>query len=129
MQQDNLDSVAPYKPSPLVWQWLSKTLESEIHIDGPTPENSVINHWFASHMPGHKKYYFYAAWNFYKRLQLIDKYNVLKKVKPSASDKDEALIIIDGKPLSWDFLLSAESVIGILDSDPSFMTEKKLFSI
>jgi putative sugar O-methyltransferase len=51
---------------------------------------------------------------------------VLEKVKPSASDKDEALIIIDGKPLSWDFLLSAESVIGILDADPSLLTEKKV---
>lgn len=125
MKEDNLKTHAPYKPSALIWEWLSSHLEKQIHIDGPNPENSVINHWFASHMPGHKKYYFFAVWNLYKRLKERDQFGVFEKVKPSATKNDQSLIVIDDIPLSWDYLLSAQSALGLLEAAPSLLTENK----
>lgn len=96
-----------------------------MHLDGAeNPENSKINHWFASHLPGHRKYYFFSLWNLYCRLRERDRFNVLDRVTPSASIQNGVCIEVGGKCLSWDYLLSAQSVITILEKFPQLIDQK-----
>lgn len=124
MRMDNISSQHPFIPTGIVWEKISVLFEKRLHIDGlGVVENQTINHWFSAFKPTHKKYYFYALWMLYERLKERDTYNILGKTQPSATQKKGIAVEINGKLLSWDYLISVESIISMVNHDQSLLTE------
>ena len=127
MKRDNLSSTHPFIPTGIVWEKLSVLFEKRLHIDGlGIVEDQTLNHWFSAFKPTHKKYYFYALWMLYTRLKERDTYNLLDKTTPSASRKKGIAIEVNGKMLSWDYLISMESVMTMIEYYPELLTQKKV---
>lgn len=125
MKRDNNMSEHPFIPTGIVWEKLSVLFEKRLHIDGlGIVEDQTLNHWFSAFKPTHKKYYFYALWMLYTRLKERDTYKLLDKTAPSASDKQGIAIEVGGKLLSWDYLISMESIISMVEHYPQILTEK-----
>jgi len=124
MKLDNASSSHPFKPTGIVWERLSVLFEKRLHIDGlGCVEEQLLNHWFSALRPTHRKYYFYALWMLYARVKSKDKNNLLERVTPSASDKNGIAVDVNGKMLSWDYLISMDCVISIAEKYPKLINE------
>jgi putative sugar O-methyltransferase len=124
IKRNNRDSKHPFIPTGIVWDKISMLFEKRLHIDGlGIIEDQKINHWFSAFKPTHKKYYFYALWMLYERLKERDKYDILARTVASATEKNGIAVEINGKLLSWDYLISVESIISMADFDPDILTK------
>jgi putative sugar O-methyltransferase len=124
MKRDNASAPPPFKPSGIVWDNLSVLFEKRLHIDGLGPvEEQLLNHWFSALRPTHRKYYFYALWMLYTRVRDKDTYGLMERAAPSASDRAGIAIDVDGKLLSWDYLISMDSVVSIAERYPKLIHE------
>ena len=124
MKRNNSDSKHPFIPTGIVWEKISRLFEKRLHIDGlGIIEEQKINHWFSAFKPTHKKYYFYALWMLYERLKERDKYDILGRTEVSATERNGIAVEINGKLLSWDYLISVESIISMVEYDPNLLTK------
>jgi len=59
----------------------------------------------------------------YTRVKDKDRYNLLERVTPSASEKNGIAVDVNGKILSWDYLISIDCVISIAEKYPKLINE------
>jgi hypothetical protein len=124
MKSDNAVAGAPFRPSSVLWEPLSRVFEKRIHVDGlENPENSRINSWFFGQPPGSKKYYQYALWLLYGRVRERDTFGLLDRVTPSGDATHGVTIEIGGRLLSWDYLISVDTAISLLEAEPRLLTD------
>jgi len=122
---DNKKSMFPFLPTEVVWGKLSTEVENRLHLDGIYDiEGSKLNQWFSSYLPNNKKYYQYACWLLYKDVQSRDTYHLLEKIPSNFNDKSNFTVTkIGNKFVTWDYLISINSIISIADYYPEILTE------
>jgi putative sugar O-methyltransferase len=118
-------SIFPFLPTDVLWKKLSTEVENRLHLDGIYDvEGSYLNQWFSAYLPNNKKYYQYACWLLYKDIQSRDTYHLLEKISSNSNDKSNyAVIKIGNKFISWDYLISINSIISIADYYPEILTD------
>lgn len=139
MIEDNAKASSPYKPSDLVWQRLSSIFQQKLDAEGiRSVESQSFNSSFASYGRNDKRYQRYAS---HLGGQVVDDpyalacqlfYRQLRQRNPIVTDAvgvspvsigSGMSVGVDGKQVTWDFLLSLDVVQTIVRCSPNLATE------
>lgn len=144
MKQDNASSRALFQPIGPVWRNLSSTFNTWLNTDGiKNVESQQFNRSFASYSPTHRKYkdyiemmggraslfatpeqhYRHAIELLHSKVLLRDKHGVLGRTDASTST---SVIDVAGKALSWDYLISVDEVISMIEVCPGLLSEPRV---
>ncbi|MEZ4671530.1 MAG: putative sugar O-methyltransferase [Anaerolineae bacterium] len=116
MRQDNQTADAKYQAGKF-WQGINNEFEDFLWAGALTNlRNEYFNRRFAGPEPASRQVWRALLWLYYQHLQTIDTDGFLKTaVEPSAGGTSDQEII-DGRPMSLDFLQSVEEVYRIREA-------------
>jgi len=138
MLEDNARASSPFKATDLVWSNLSRVFCERLTKDGiATVESQAFNASFASYPRSDRRYQRYSATLgdpagtydracelYYRRLKDLDVHDVLIKTNLSDTSMRSGMQTnVDGKWVTWDYLLSVEEVITMLQLESRLLSE------
>lgn len=119
MRSDNNKSKSPYKATE-IWKSIAKMFENWFYSDGiANVEEHDMNGWFSSPKPGDPKLLRYASWLLYQNIKTRDKLGLLTKLEAGSSIKSGYAFDFEGNILSWDILISLDTLYKIYEKDNS----------
>lgn len=123
MHQDNSISGSPFVASAL-WQAISRQFDHLFRLEGINHvESQFYNNLFSQPDPTSPRNYRYALWMLYCHVRQRDKWNFLKCLSATASHDSETVIVFEGKAVSWDLLISLNTLYSIAEIDGRIFTE------
>jgi putative sugar O-methyltransferase len=123
MRQDNDKADLPFKASEM-WSDLQKKFDQLLRTEGINkPENQFLNTFFFESQPGNPRYYRYALWMLYKETKKRDIDNILEKVTVNTEYNKDNTFIFDGYPISWDLLITVDTLYSIKDAYPTLFID------
>lgn len=136
--QDDLENAPDfYKSNGVCWNQIIKNVESlfesegivDVQSQGYNQNFSLIDMYYS---PVH--YFRCALWLFYQHIRQKDKHHVLEKTEALIPHNRNLLYNVrdicgrpnfnDGKNLTWDYLVSVNTIVNILEVYPELLTEK-----
>lgn len=121
MRADNAASTAPYNAGP-IWEDLARRFHRWFALGGiENVENHPMNGQFSSPPPGNPKLLRYACWLLYRDIARRDSLGLLDRVRATATG--ELAFEFEGRLVSWDLLISLDTLYGIAEVDPRILTE------
>lgn len=139
MQRDNAASCPPFVVEGPVWPRLNGLFNEWMTMRGiGDVEAQQFNSCFSSYHRNDRRYKAYAELlgatdatlaNGYQRANELflrhlvtkDVHRVLERTKPSQS---EMIVVVDGRPVSWDYLLSVNEVMSVVEAVPTALDER-----
>jgi putative sugar O-methyltransferase len=126
MKADNQKSVTPYK-STEIWTDLGNMFENWFYWEGiEKVEQQKMNGFFSNPIPRDPKLLRYACWLLYQNIKSRDILGILDKVEAGSDVTSGLCFEFDGKKISWDILISLDTLYSIYDIDKSIFTEPVL---
>lgn len=144
MCRDNARAAATFQASDLVWQRLRGTFRRRLRAEGiGEVEAQAFNASFSSYPPSHRKWREYVAhmtrgapppdgpspyWQAVATLADLvaarDGRGLLRRLSPSASEQSGVTVRVGGRLLSWDLLISVDTVLSLLEIVPDLLRRK-----
>jgi putative sugar O-methyltransferase len=113
MRADNLASASPFRASEY-WQGLNLRFDAWFREHGIADvEDQPYNRLFSGADPKSSKFYEYALWMLYERVRARDADGVLARVAATARGPKRGAIEFDGRPVSWDSLISVDTLLSL----------------
>jgi len=123
MKADNLKSDIPFKATD-IWTDIGNMFEDWFYWEGiNNVEEQKMNGWFSSPFPGNPKLLRYACWMLYQNIKSKDKYGILEKVESGSNTESGYSFKFEGKNISWDILISLDTLYAISEVDNSIFTD------
>lgn len=139
MCEDNAKASSPFKATDLVWSNLTRVFRERMKKDGiRSVESQAFNASFASYPRSDRRYQRYSATLgdpngtydracelYVRRLKEFDTHGILNKVLLSGVSRNSGMQTqVNDVWVTWDFLLSIEEVLTIIECEPRLLTEK-----
>lgn len=123
MRVDSAASDPNYRAGP-IWDRIGRSFEAWFAIEGiGEVENQTLNGLFSNALPGNPKLLRYACWMLYRDILARDRAQLLNI--PATAAVDAGLAFRFGDHLvSWDQLISIDTIYAMADADPRLLTEK-----
>jgi putative sugar O-methyltransferase len=123
MREANSTSRSPFRASD-IWIQLSKRFDDWFWWEGiEDVECQEMNSFFSSPRPGEYKLLRYACWMFYQTLKASDKFDLLSKIPATANPESGLAFEFEGHLVSWDLLISIDTMNSLIEADPAILTE------
>jgi putative sugar O-methyltransferase len=123
MREANSASRSPFRASD-IWIQLSKRFDDWFWWEGiEDVECKEMNGLFSSPRPRDYKLLRYACWMFYQTLKARDKYGLLLKIPATANPESGLAFEFEGHLISWDLLISIDTMNSLIEADPAILTE------
>jgi putative sugar O-methyltransferase len=123
MRADNRRSDPPYRATE-IWQRLAQQFDTWFALEGiGNVESQEMNRFFSSPHPGDVKLLRYATWLLYRDLKARDHLGLLGSIPATAGADSGHAFEFEGHLVSWDQLISLDSLYSILETFPALMTE------
>lgn len=123
MRDANKCSCSPFRSSD-IWTHLGKRFDDLFWWEGiGDVEASTINNYFSSPHPGDRKLLRYACWMYYQLLKDRDKHRLLSKIPATVNPASGLSFQFDGQLVSWDQLISIDTLYSIAEASPSVLSE------
>lgn len=121
MRADNAAAAAPYNAGP-IWEDLARRFHRWFAVGGiEDVENHPMNGQFSSPPPGNPKLLRYACWLLYREIARRDSLGLLDRIHATATG--ELAFRFENRLVSWDLLISLDTLYGIAEVDPRILTE------
>jgi len=85
-------------------------------------EDQSFNNHFSSWSPSFSAYYVYACMLYYRILRTRDRWGVLDRVQSMLPKDSPRRTVIYNRPLSWDVLISVDTLLTIAEVSPNILT-------
>lgn len=120
MRHDNALSGTPFKASDF-WCDINKSFGAWLEVEGILDvESQTFNRYFSGHIPSRVLYQ--ASWLLYQKVKARDRLNLLGKI-PASAKKDSGLgYLFDGNYVSWDLLISLDTLYSIAEVDDTILS-------
>lgn len=123
MREANKSSCSPFRPSD-IWTQISKRFDDWFWWEGiGDVEANRINNFFSSPRPGEYKLLRYACWMYYQLLRGRDEHRLLSKIPATVNPASGLSFEFDGHLVSWDQLISIDTLYSIAEAAPSVLSE------
>jgi putative sugar O-methyltransferase len=123
MRDQNSQSHSPFKASP-IWLQLSKRFDDWFWWEGIADvESQRLNNFFSTPAPADPKLLRYAAWMFYRSLKQRDELDLLSRIPASVSTASGLAFDFDNDRISWDQLISIDTLYSMIEADRSILTD------
>lgn len=123
MKEDNRKSPLPYNATE-IWTNLGNMFEDWFYWEGiNNVEEQKMNGWFSSPSPRDAKLLRYSCWMLYQNVKSRDKYGLLDKVTAGSEIETGLSFEFEGKRISWDILISLDTLYAIAEVDNSIFTD------
>jgi putative sugar O-methyltransferase len=123
MRRDNLASPQPFRASP-IWIDLATRFDDWFALEGIADvEHQEMNGFFSSPFPNNPKLLRYASWLLYRDLKARDYAKLLTKAPATASVESGLAFDFEGHRISWDQLISIDTLYTMAEVDPRILTE------
>lgn len=123
MRSDNRAAPSPYRASE-IWNDLAHRFEDWFCWEGiGEVEQQTMNRFFSSPHTGDPKLLRYACWLLYQNIKSRDKLDLLTKIQATVSPASGYAFEFEGRCISWDLLISLDSLYAIAEVDQSIFTE------
>lgn len=136
MLEDNANARSPFKATDLVWTNLSRIFRDRLAKEGVArvdsfnssfasyPRKDIRYRRFATHLGDPSGLYDRACELYYNRLKARDAHGVLSKTDLSRAGIDSGMATdVGGKLVTWDYLLSVDEVITLVELEPRLLTD------
>jgi putative sugar O-methyltransferase len=123
MRADNRAASAPYNPGP-IWEDLARRFERWFTFDGiEAVEDHPLNTFFSSPPPNNPKLLRYASWMLYNDVARRDHSGLLDRISATADPRGPLVFEFEGRLVSWDLLISLDTLYAIADVYPQVLTD------
>ena len=127
MRQDNAASHDPFRASP-IWTDLANRFEDWFALDGlDRVEEHEMNSFFSQPFPTNPKLLRYATWLLYKEVERKDRLNLLD-IPATASEASGIGFRFCNRLISWDQLISIDTLYAIEAVHPKILTERTILA-
>jgi putative sugar O-methyltransferase len=123
MRRDNEVAGFPFTATEH-WRRLNRQFEDWFYWEGIGDlEQQTYNQLFSSPRPGHPKLLRYACWLLYQHLKMHDHFDILSEVSATVNPLSGLAFEFSGKLISWDLLISVDTLYSISEVDDSILTQ------
>jgi len=123
MREANSTSRSPFRASD-IWIQLSKRFDDWFWWEGiEDVESQEMNAYFSSPCPGEYKLLRYACWMFYQTLKARDTFDLFSIIPSTANPESGLAFEFEGHLVSWDLLISIDTMNSMIEADPAILTE------
>ncbi len=127
MREANRASHSPFCATE-IWIQLIKRFDDWFWWEGIEDfESQEMNAFFSSPLPGDHKLLRYACWMFYQALKARDKFDLLSRIPVTASPESGLAFEFEGRLVSWDLLISIDTMNSLIEADPAVLTDPVIF--
>lgn len=124
MKDDNFNSKSPFKPT-AYWERISMAFDKRLKLEGiQIPEEQYFNTQFSQSNFSKITYYRYALWMLFLSIKKRGGQKLLKKIKPSVDDSSAYVFEFEGVRVTWDILISLDSLLSIQEVYKDIFTKK-----
>lgn len=122
MRAGNDAAPAPFKGGP-IWRQLARRFDYWFAMDGINAvEDHEMNGQFSSPPPGNPKLLRYACWMLYRDIKRRDELGLLDRIEATADERGPLTFRFDGRLMSWDLLISIDTIYSMAEVDPRILT-------
>jgi putative sugar O-methyltransferase len=121
MRHDNSLATTPLRATQF-WIEMNRSFESWLEVDGiGEVESQSFNKLFSGHSPSRVLYQ--ASWLLYQNIKARDYLKLLEKVSATVSRDSDLCYFFEGNYVSWDLLISIDTLYSIAEVDSTILTE------
>jgi putative sugar O-methyltransferase len=123
MRRDNRLSDSPFTPTAF-WSKLDRRFEDWFYWEGiGKVEEQGMNEFFSSPQPRDPKLLRYSCWLLYQHVKSCDRFDLLSKIPATVSKGSGLSFEFEGNLISWDLLISIDTVYSIYEVRDNLLTE------
>jgi putative sugar O-methyltransferase len=126
MRRENALARPPFRATE-IWKHIGAVFEDAFHLEGIRDvESQQLNRWFASPAPADPKLLRYASWMLYQNIKRRDSLDLLSRLSATVGIGTGYAFEFEGHVVSWDLLISLDSLYAIAEAYPEVLTESLL---